>query len=135
MSGDLAAAVAHHDDHLGRADLPGGNQHMIEHACATDRVQYLRELGFHSRPRPRGKDDDSGRTAHSHVAVLLDWLLRGRPRPISVTTGHEARTRPVYLPDLRRIPPSSAAGGRMRGGHDRHHMTVRNRSGGARRRL
>jgi hypothetical protein len=72
MRGDLAAAMANHHDELGRAEFPGGGEHVIEHGRAANWVQHLRELGFHPRPRTRGKDDDGGRTAHSHVAVLLD---------------------------------------------------------------
>jgi hypothetical protein len=72
MRRDLAAAMADYDNEFGRAELSGGGEHVIEHGRAADRVQHLRELGFHPRSRARGKDDDSGRTAHSHVAVLLD---------------------------------------------------------------
>ena len=114
MSGDLTAAMAYYDDQLSRAELPGGGQHVIEHARTTDRVQHLRELGFHPRSRARGKNDDSGRPAHSHVAVLLDWLLRGWPAPCPGLGQDRSRgaDETVHMPDSRRIPSGNTVRGR-----------------------
>jgi len=65
------------------------------------------------------------------VAALLDWLLRGWPVPasVSVTTGHEARTRPFTCPTLEEYRPATRRVA-ARPQHDPHHITVRSQGGG-----
>ena len=83
MAENLAAAMAHHDDELGRAQLPRGGKHVIEHGRAADRVQDFGDSRLHPRARPRGQDDYGAKTAHSHLAGLLvllpDWLVSPLP--------------------------------------------------------
>src|SRR5262249_557374 len=95
----------------------------------ASRMQRVRELGFHPSSRARGRDDNSGRTAPSHVAVLLGWLLPGWPGPtaVSVTTvtrrGREEFTCPTlagYRQAARWVVRKQQ--------HDRHHITVRDQA-------
>ena len=71
MGGDLPATLADHHDQAPWLKFPGRGHHVVEHRTAAYRMQDFRGASLHPRALARRKDDDGGRTVHTHSARLL----------------------------------------------------------------
>jgi len=133
MADHLVAAVAHHDDEFCRVQLAGCCQHVIQHAPAANPVQHFREGRPHPRARARGKNDDGGRTAHTHVAALLGCCSPVDRAPLSPFASDTSQCvgNPVHIPDPGRIPPGQKSGTAPPAVAQRHQLASPDQPGGA----
>src|SRR6266699_3224668 len=75
----------------------------------------------------------AGRLTVTWRCSSIGCCVAGPPlAPVSVRTGHEARTRPFTCPTLEGYRPATRCVA-ARPQHDRRHITVRNDGGGLRR--
>ena len=88
VADDLVPPMADDHDDAGRIQFPCGGEHVVQHGPAADRVEHLGQRRVHPGASACSEDDD-GRTARTHVVVLLgrcspaDRAAMPRPRGTS----------------------------------------------------